>query len=815
MLDERNMDENLIWSLYSGWGKIFTMKKTILLFLLIIAVFSQVYSQKVSLQCLGNDEDGYDMQILYGNKVAATNEVNGEFMMIIENDDRSLTDTLAHWKAQRVEKNIDGMKLSGDYYLKELMTWVKIEVNYTIINEFVVKKEISLEQNNIPLLFFQLENKLSPADTNASFWSFDHMDHLGGSVREIYPSAGFLLDDSIAVGLLTDAGYRNQWTRNIRRRPTDQRTSNTGFKAVKTIADVNLYRIARYEERLQNENYISLCFGELSDYNKGQVLPLKNSFLTIAYQHNGGELNELEGNDFLLKVNQKQSGINSGIKIPFTTSDGFYTIKFNYKSASPINLRLFKTSHEKEEIIGFHYKTGIPASSDEWLSFEESALLQGLEDSNALLLIESKSDIEIKDFGIEETIPEQYPFHRMPIGEKQSKTMFIFVQEAKDIRALRLASQTRLSEGLGFEGSDVEKVLYADFMMLTWISSHQDFSPHNVPSINYAPDMYNRDAFWSVVSISDKALNEAVWKKWGGTQDSRGAIGTIITPFMGSVEKKGNEATCEWIWWGLLNKRRFNSSLDTLRLRKALEFCFQEFDPDHDGIVSAHFSLSQNDVVYYEEKMSKLAVNQGVYAITLMAAKELGFKLEQSYIDKAVQEYRNFYDKERGYLVSDRDHPYVISLTDLMPEFVSWWLWDSPLLDSQMVINTLNKVPVIHDCSPIIFHETDTFFTQENKPFLPDMYWPKGQYYNGGSWMRNEICAYVVGLKHGWEPAKDRIEKRMLAEINLNYDEPFSHEIIPMDLSQPDCWWPSARVFSWNVFSLIALEVAGMREQRQ
>jgi hypothetical protein len=78
--------------------------------------------------------------------------------------------------------------------------------------------------------------------------------------------------------------------------------------------------------------------------------------------------------------------------------------------------------------------------------------------------------------------------------------------------------------------------------------------------------------------------------------------------------------------------------------------------------------------------------------------------------------------------------------------------------------------------------------------------------------MRNEICAYVVGKKHGWAPAAGRIEKRMLAEINLNHDEPFSHEIIPMDLSQPGCWWPSARVFSWNVFTHVALEVAGMRD---
>jgi hypothetical protein len=194
-----------------------------------------------------------------------------------------------------------------------------------------------------------------------------------------------------------------------------------------------------------------------------------------------------------------------------------------------------------------------------------------------------------------------------------------------------------------------------------------------------------------------------------------------------------------------------------------------------------------------------------------MAAKELGFDIDREYIDKALQEYREYYDEEKGYMVSDRDFPYVVSFTDLMPEFVSWWMWNKPVLDSDMVINTLNKFPVINHCSPLIFHVADTFFTPQNKPFLPEQMWPDGQYYNGGSWMRNEICAYVAGMKHGWEPAEERIKNRMLAEIDLNYDEPFSHEIIPMDLSQPGCWWPSARVFSWNVFALVALEVAGLK----
>ncbi|NQU33714.1 MAG: hypothetical protein HQ521_10805, partial [Bacteroidetes bacterium] len=658
------------------------MQKAIYLLFIIICSNSALYSQSISLQLFGNELNGFGINILYNGKTVSCNEENSDFNLIVENADRSHTDSVYNWKATLAEEIVSGYKLSGQYYLQNLMCYVTIEVNYYIVNDYVIKKEISLEQNNIPLLFYQIENKLSPCNNDVSYWSFDHLEHQGGSIREIYPAAGFFFEDSIAVGLLTDAGYRNQWTRNIRKRPTDQGINNIGFKAVQTIADVNLYQIANNQERAENNQYVSLTFGELSDYNNASSWKLDNNYLSQTNSVNGGIIKAVKGNSFLVSPQSKPSEQNSGIKIPFSTHDGFYTIKFKYKAAKHINLRLLKSSKGIEEVVGFHYKSGLPASSDEWHSFEESALLQGIVGGKAQLLIESKSEIEINDFEILEITPKRNPYHRMPIGEKQTKTIVMFVQKAKDIRDIRLASQTRLAEGLGFKGSEVEKVLYADLMMLTWISGAEDFSPHNVPSINYAPDMYNRDAFWSIVSVYDKELNEAVWKKWGGTQDKRGAIGTIITPYMGSVEKKGNEATCEWIWWALINSRRYNSTIDTVRLGKALEFCYNEFDPDHDGIVSSHFSLSQNDVVFYENKKSNLAVNQGVYAITLMAAKELGFDIEQDYIDKSVQEYRNFYDKEKGYIVSDRDFPYVISFTDLMPEFVSWWLWDAPLLDS-------------------------------------------------------------------------------------------------------------------------------------
>jgi hypothetical protein len=69
----------------------------------------------------------------------------------------------------------------------------------------------------------------------------------------------------------------------------------------------------------------------------------------------------------------------------------------------------------------------------------------------------------------------------------------------------------------------------------------------------------------------------------------------------------------------------------------------------------------------------------------------------------------------------------------------------------------------------------------------------------------------VAGLKHGWAPAKSLMENRIWAEIYLNPEWPFSKEFIPTKWDTLDTWWPSTRGLCWNVFILMANEVAGLR----
>lgn len=67
-----------------------------------------------------------------------------------------------------------------------------------------------------------------------------------------------------------------------------------------------------------------------------------------------------------------------------------------------------------------------------------------------------------------------------------------------------------------------------------------------------------------------------------------------------------------------------------------------EYDPDGDGICAAEFVLGQNDVVDYPDKTTDLAVNQGMFAVTMQVAKELGMPVTQDYIEKQIKNIEIF-----------------------------------------------------------------------------------------------------------------------------------------------------------------------------
>ncbi|HWS21113.1 MAG TPA: hypothetical protein VN227_00565, partial [Methanoregula sp.] len=714
----------------------------------------------------------------------------------------------------------------------ELDLKLSISVTYEVINQNVIRKSVDLFQSGMPSLYYTIEETAKPAETPLKYVTFEYDDFPGGFVHEIFPSAGFVTPRNQVIGILTDAGYKNHYTRTTRRRFNGH---GGGFVGMRMLPDPALVSAATLSEREKNENYVRLTFGEVYNLDAGSELELK---IDDKFQKAGDV--DIEKQPGLITLNCSGSD-RSGIEmITPLTDQKVYTISFLSRGTSPVAIKLFRVKNGIKTLElehGIKYIDKFPVEENEWTLFSGSVLVPYIEKDSVSMFIGSQSGkkcrIQIKDLKIVEHQPEKLPYNVMPMGEKVTKTSFVFVEPWKSHHDFIISSQLRLAEGLGFEGSIMEKMLYANLNMLTWITSIDDFTPFNVPNMNYSPDMYNRDSFFSIVSGYNEGLNLKIWEQWGKTQSSNGAIATIITPYMGTVEVKGNEATMEWLIWAMLNKRRFAVTLPMEKIDRAVEYILDEFDGDRDGICRSHFILGQIDVIDYPVKTDRLAVNQGMFAVVLRVIKELGYEISEAYIEQAEQGYRDFYDSQRKHLLFDRDFPDIISLSDLEPEFFSLWLFDRPILADSMVVNHLEQIPVLNKVAgsphpdygttaPICIRLTDD---EKGYAYLTPDYQPFGEfgksnysngagdgfYYNGGSWMRAEYCSYVVGLKHGWDKALILMENRVWAEINLNPEWPFSKEFIPTKWTTTGSWWTSTRGLCWNVFILMANEVAGLR----
>ncbi len=804
--------------------------RSFILCLFILLTYTPAIGQPLTLKVAGNKQVGYHVDIYSNNHLLVSN--TEELSLQLFNHDLSTVASLHHWNGQKWGGNNQRISLQRDEYVKEFDANLSVTVTYEVVNTNVVKKTIELFQPSMPGMYYILQQTARPAEKPERYVSFEYDNFPGGFVHEMFPSAGFITPNNNVVGFLTDAGYKNHYTRNTRRRFSGR---GGGFVGVRRLPDVNLFSIADASEQAANNHFVRQTFGELYNLDAGTTTVLKTP---DTFQKEGNA--EVTSKPGLISITGHPGG-RAGVEMiaPFKDQK-VYTISFWCKGNTPVAFKLFRLKNGQKTIEledGVKYIDNFPALDSDWTFFKGSILVPYIENDSVSMFIGTQSGkecrLQIKDLQFTEHQPQAEPYNILPLGEKVTKTTYVFVEPWKSHQQFMIASQSRLAEGKGFEGSQIEKMLYANLNMLTWITDVDNFSPFNVPNMNYAPDMYNRDSWFSIVSTYNKELNLSIWEQWGKTQTSKGVIGTIITPLMGSVEAKDNEATIEWLMWALVNKRRFGVTLPHDKISKAVKYVLNALDSLGDGICRAHFSLSQVDIIDFNPKTDRLGVNQGMLAIALRTIKELGFNITEPHIQKAEQAYRGFYDGKRKHVLFDRNFPDIISFTDLEPEFFSLWLFHRPILTDEMVKNHLDQMPVLNKVAnsphpgygttaPVCVRITNdakgyAYLSGDYQPFekFGQANYSDGKsdgfYYNGGSWLRAEYCAYVTGLKHGWTKAKPLMENRVWAEIYLNPKWPFSKEFIPTKWTTTDSWWPSTKGLCWNVFILMANELAALR----
>jgi hypothetical protein len=801
----------------------------------------------VSLQLTGDGQHGFEVTILFKGQPIAKHHEGGEFSAVFQNPERSLEDRVDNWKATSGNGDHTRIMLAGEADLANLRTTIFIEVRYQVLNAEVVKKTIQLRQADMFSVLYQLTNRLDPVVEPEKLWSFDHMVCKGGSLHEYFPAAGFRTRNGITVGLLTDSGFRNQWSRIIRRDGTPVKP------APASIPDLNLYRLPNLDERAQQGSYIQQTFGETTRQLSGDRSRTPIDLPAATLWKRNGKI-QVDQQDGVVKLSP--AAAQDYALLPFAAKGGeIFSLRLKYRSAAPIAVHAWDIDDQFKKLGDITlFDDTAPASPSAFTEFHQSFVIPALQGTGAALVLSLSEDpgltnaggglptIEVRDIELARIATQTEPYHRLPMGDPQMKTVFIFSTDAvpDTTRGYRLASQLHLANGLGFKGGETEKVLYAGVMMLCWNAEQDINRPMLAPSVWYsaAGEMYLRDSFYALNGLHNRELNERVFSLWADNQGADGAINTLVEPNIANLERKSNDSTPLWLMWALLNRRRFGTEPRMDKVRPAAEYCLAAYDPGREAICTAQFVMGQLDVISYPHGTKILCENQGMLAVLLRVIRELQIpelsaSISETYIAKAEEEYRSYYDRDRGFLSPARNIHDAIGFSDIFPEHLSLWLFNRKILTDEMVVNHLNRIPVMLPNAACPFPAEGgtvrpifiglppggdkwSYFNRQWHPMVSDSFaegYAKkaadGVYYNGGSWMRIEVCGYVTGKMHGWQKAERAIANRLWAEIHTSEEFPTSQEYLPTAIQNP--FYGFHRVFAWNSFVLQALEMANLR----
>src|SRR6267378_3916836 len=215
-------------------------------------------TDELSFKVVGDATHGFGVAILRNGEPIARHNQGGEFSAAFQNEDRSAEDHVENWKASAWTGDHTRVALSGECKLRNLNATVFVQVEYERITPHVVRKKIRLRQSDMFLVFYQLSNRLEPLEGPAKLWSFDQLDWQGEATHEYFPAAGFRTKNGLCVGLLTDSGYRNQWTRIVRR------DGKPVKPAPARIPDANLYTGSSPQERGKGNFFVQQTFGEVT-----------------------------------------------------------------------------------------------------------------------------------------------------------------------------------------------------------------------------------------------------------------------------------------------------------------------------------------------------------------------------------------------------------------------------------------------------------------------------------------------------------------------------------------------------------------------
>lgn len=325
-----------------------------------------------------------------------------------------------------------------------------------------------------------------------------------------------------------------------------------------------------------------------------------------------------------------------------------------------------------------------------------------------------------------------------------------------------------------------------------------------VPGVAYGEECYLRDAYWTLGAMDDVDLASATFERFAATQMPTGQVPTSLHVPSGEVNHvRDDESSALFILLGL-DLARAGSPADDGPLGRATGFLLERLEQSGGGGYATGpgptswwldtFSLAYRDVVTY---------TQGIVAVALRAAAELGLAVPPTTIEGAEGAYRSLYRSDLGTLMLSAGTT-LRDVSSLTGDYLSWRYFDRPLLGAEETARTLAgfRRVTFPDGALLGFRVA----TQINGAYMP-VHWFEpthenvaGQYHNGGSWLLWDALALAAGIRHGVPEAPALLEARLRAEVRTEWA---LHEYLATDpLSPyfggvPDAWRSG---YAWNAY---------------
>ncbi len=318
-------------------------------------------------------------------------------------------------------------------------------------------------------------------------------------------------------------------------------------------------------------------------------------------------------------------------------------------------------------------------------------------------------------------------------GETRSYTNWVFASPARHHYDAQVAAHLAVANARGWNGSAVEAILRNTSLFLL--------------RRNLARDADNQMREGRYIFVSGPGYG---WKQWVsdgfytalGLDDPEKTIESNRAVFWTRMDYEDNAQY--YLIWAVLMKRAGGTVNEAL-VRRAYDFIrLHEKDglyvpPSLPGSPNPKGWKTYHDVLLYDEGDSPTS-NQGFHCGALLAAKELGLKISDDEIDRAIEGYRSLFNVGRGFMPTSRMQRDTLGQDTLYGATLTYAVFGRKLLTDEQVLThhrTSEKVKSPYGLRVI---------SQADGSLLPGH---SGVYCYGGSWFLNDAGNYLLAGVHG------------------------------------------------------------------